>query len=98
MNKRVKSLPELSLAPVIEIFNPSFKEVDKGTVTMLRGLLRQAEAGQISGFVYVLIKPDGHYSVDISSLERNNATFITGVLEVFKASLLEKIFRRRIQK
>lgn len=85
--------PVLSLAPVIKLFN-SPADVDKETVDVLRSLLRDAEAGKITSFIYAFIKPNGGYAVNVTSIERNNVTFVMGVLEVFKASLLKKILNR----
>lgn len=92
MNKRAKAVrPTLTLAPVIQILNPDSKEVDRDTINLLRGLLREAEGGQISGFMYTLIRPDGRYTPDVVGLDHGDLTFCIGVLDVLKARLLKEV-------
>ena len=80
--------PVLKLVPVTPIRKPAAGSIaiQQGCIDTLRDLLRQAEAGQITGIAYVACKPVG-YTYRVVGLARENPTFALGMIEVLKTQV-----------
>lgn len=65
---------------------------DASTIDLLKGLLREAEAGNLAGLVAVPLYPRGHakrYDLGLSGFAAENPTYAAGVVDVCHMLLRE---------
>lgn len=67
------------------------KQADRATVEAISRLLADAEAGNITGIAYVVVKPGGDYSGDVAGRLSTLPIYTLGLLKALEKTVYSLI-------